>query len=84
MYHYSDHRNKIFTEEGQIDFLETRDRVKKILDVAGAFNITKVMVSGDSWLAMAYVDRLVELGEIRELTNDNCRGQDRTFIKGDK
>ncbi len=81
MYNYYEQRPKIFTEEGQIDFLKTRDKVRELLKVAGAFSITHVMVSGDGWLAMAYVDRLVELGEIKELTPKDVMGQHRVFTE---
>lgn len=80
MYNYIEEKPKIFTEKGQVDFLKTRDKVKGLLKIAGAFNITHVTVSGDGWLAMAYVDRLVELGEIKELTSQDVRGQDRVFV----
>lgn len=80
MYDYKKEKPKIFTAEGQVDFLKTRDKVKELLKIAGAFNITRVMVSGDNWLAMAYVDRLVELREIRELTPKDTAGQYRVFV----
>jgi hypothetical protein len=36
---------------------------------------------GDSWQRIACVDRLVELGEIREITNPNeVAGQHRIFV----
>lgn len=38
-------------------------------------------VTGDSWEMMARVDRLVELGEIREITGSNVAGQDRVFVE---
>jgi hypothetical protein len=79
IYQYHKEKPKIFTEKGQVDFLKTRDKVRELLELAGAFRITKVTVSGDGWLAMAYVDRLVELGEIKELTRSDVSGQDRVF-----
>ena len=79
VYQYHKEKPKIFTEKGQVDFLKTRDKVKELLDLAGAFRITNVTVAGDGWLAMAYVDRLVELKEIKELTLPSDRGQDRGF-----
>lgn len=84
MYSYEKEREKIFTDEGQVDFLRVRDRVKELLEIAGAFKITKVwnvISCGDTWEMMAYVDRLVELGEIREVSQPGCSGQDRIFVK---
>lgn len=37
--------------------------------------------SGDSWLLLACVDRLVELGELREIPQTHTAGQDRIFVK---
>jgi hypothetical protein len=82
MYRYENEKHKIFTDEGQRVFIEVRDKVNALLSSAGAFKMDKVTPSGDGWLAMAYVDRLVELGEIKEITQDTCCGQDRVFISG--
>jgi hypothetical protein len=37
--------------------------------------------SGDSWTMLACMDRLVELGEIREVPQSGVAGQDRIFVK---
>lgn len=81
MYSYENERNKIFSEEGQREFIKIRDHVKKLLSVAGAFSMARGFepITGSSWLKMAYIDRMVELGEIREITK--CvAGQDRVFV----
>jgi hypothetical protein len=76
MYIYEAERSKLFTEEGQVMFLKVRDRVKALLDTAGAFRLTHISIAGDSWLFLACIDRLVELGEIAPLRNkDMCWGQ---------
>lgn len=41
-------------------------------------------ITGDGWFMMACVDRLVELGEIREVSKPNCLGQCRIFIKDEQ
>lgn len=81
MYRYEDHRAHIFTEQGQRDFLKVRDHVKGILEEAGAITMHKAIqpLSGDTWRMMAHVDRLVELGEIKEVTKPGTAGQDRIF-----
>jgi len=83
MYNYQNERHKIFTEKGQTDFLKVRDEAFRLLEEAGAFSIMKVIkvVCGESWLMMAYVDRLVELEEIKEITKPDTFGQDRVFVK---
>ena len=85
MYDYRTERPKLFTEEGQILFLKIRDRVKYLLKTAGAVRMQEVIAgicSGDSWQMLACVDRLVELGELREVTHDVCAGQHRVFVEG--
>ena len=83
MYDYQTERPEIFTETGQRDFLKVRDNVQRLLDIAGAVKMGKAVevISGDSWLQLAYVDRLVELGEIREITGGDAAGQDRVFVR---
>ena len=83
MYDYQAERPEIFTEAGQRDFLKVRDNVQRLLDIAGAVKMGKAIevISGDSWLQLACVDRLVELGEIREVTDEDVAGQDRVFVR---
>jgi hypothetical protein len=81
-YCYSNERPKIFTEQGQIDFLKIRDTAKALLEKSGAFRqrelIHEAGVSGDSWFMLACVDRLVEIGEIVEITRQ-CWGQYKVY-----
>lgn len=83
-YDYATERPKIFTEDGQRNFLKILDATKRILDVSGAARFQEIMhnVCGDSWEMIACVDRLVELGEIREITAPgSVIGQHRVFVK---
>jgi len=82
MYNYNDEKHKIFTDEGQREFIKVRDRGKKLLDDGGAFMLFSALkdISGDSWQMMAYIDRLVEIGEIKEITGNEVAGQDRVFV----
>jgi len=84
MYAYETEKPKIFTERGQFAFIAIRDWAHKTLRDAGAFRMQEAMAvaSGDSWLMLACVDRLVELREIRELTKQgDVPGQHRVFVK---
>lgn len=83
MYKYENLKQEIFTESGQVMFLKIRDNVQKMLANSGAFMMQNAMsnVSGDTWLMLACVDRLVELKEIREITS-NVAGQHRVFVGG--
>lgn len=83
MYKYEELKPQLFTEEGQVKFLGIRDNVNKLLNTAGAVRLQEAIrgASGDSWLMLACVDRLVELGEIKEVTeNLNVAGQHRVFV----
>lgn len=83
MYEYQKERAGIFTESGQITFLRIRDKVKNLLKLAGAVRMGEAISGvggGSSWTFLACVDRLVELGEIREITKGDIAGQDRVFV----
>lgn len=82
-YDYTTERPRIFTEDGQRMFLQIRDSTKHLLEQAGAARFQEITrkTCGDSWMMIACVDRLVELGEIREITApDSCAGQHRVFV----
>ena len=85
-YEYGNQRARVFTEEGQVMFLKIRDKTRDLLDISGAARSGKMIsgVTGDAWDMLACVDRLVELGEIRELTGPDVAGQDRVFVRREK
>ena len=80
-YSYDAQRGKLFTEEGQRLFLAIRDKTKALLAQAGAVRLQEAISgnSGDSWDMLACVDRLVELGELHELSTAGA-GQYRVFV----
>lgn len=81
-YNYQTERREIFTEDGQTTFLKIRDNVQSLLKKAGAVRMQEVMscATGSSWTMIACVDRLVELGELREIQQPDCAGQHRVFV----
>ncbi len=82
MYDYKKEKQRIFTEEGQVAFIKIRDKAKSLLESSGSFRIDALMtvLSGDTNIMLACVDRMVELGEIRELTQEKyVWGQHRIF-----
>ena len=83
MYNYGTERPDLFTEKGQRMFLEIRDRVKAQLKHAGAVRMLEAVAGmpGDSWAMLACVDRMVELGELREITDSDVAGQHRVFVE---
>ena len=84
MYNYQQQKSNLFTEEGQVLFLAVRDRVWKLLKVAGAIRLheaSQVDIGHDGWDMLACFDRLVELGELREISSSQTTaGQYRVFV----
>lgn len=81
-YSYQAERPWLFTEEGQVCLLKARDQAFKHCDEAGAFVAFAALRKvgyGDTFKAMAILDRLVELGDIVEVTGSKVAGQDRVF-----
>ena len=82
-YEYKEVRHKLFTEEGQVMLLAIRDNVHRMLADSGAFRMKEACmdnIPGDSWAKMACVDRLVELGEIKEISDPDVPGMPRVFV----
>jgi len=86
MYNYYQLKQDIFTEKGQARFLIIRDNVNSLLAKSGAVMMENAIseLSGDSWERMSYVDRMVELGELIEVSKANTMGQHRVFMRGNK
>jgi len=80
-YNYQEQKKEwLFTDNGQRQFLAVRDRVKVLLESAGAFMMARVLdMRIDDWNLMTCVDRLVELDEIKEVTRPDCVSQHRIF-----
>jgi len=87
MYQYEEQKQELFTDEGMRMFLRVRDFVHKTLAVSGAVRMQEAMKaagSGSSWTMAACVDRLVELGEIREINQLDVPGQYRVFVSSNR
>lgn len=83
MYSYQTERPRLFTEEAQVQLIKVRDNALRLLNQAGAFMCLRPFEGvsvGDSWLMLAMIDRLVELGDIREVTSADVCGQHRVFV----
>lgn len=83
MYKYDDMKAKLFSDEGQRKFLQVRDKINSIIPASGCIRLGEVMtnIGGDSWIIMACVDRMVELGELVEIKYENSIAQKRIFVK---
>jgi hypothetical protein len=83
MYNYETEKKELFTEYGQVMFLEIRDNVKVLLKKSGAVRMQEAIAgsSGSSWTMLACIDRMVELKELREITGSGVAGQHRVFTR---
>ena len=84
MYNYEEQKPRLFTDDGQRMLLQIRDRINKHLDNAGACRMQEAIsgTCGDSWMMLACVDRMAELGEIYELAYpQKVAGQHRVFVR---
>lgn len=81
-YNYEEAKPFLFTDEGQRLFLKIRDNTQRLLKEAGAVRLNEAALNntGSSWHMIACMDRMVELGEIREITKDDVMGQHRVFV----
>lgn len=84
-YDYEKEKPAIFTDGGQRHFIKVRDEAMRMLNEAGAFMMMKPLEAlhggYDTWFGMALIDRMVELGDIREITPTGTAGQCRVFVK---
>jgi hypothetical protein len=83
MYSYQKERPWVFTDEGQRELLKVRDKTFGLLKLAGAIRCQEMLqgLTGSSWQHLALVDRLVELGDLREVTDKDTPGQYRIFVR---
>lgn len=83
MYKYEAMKNDLFTDKGQIKFINIRDNVKNLLEQAGAVRMQEAInvETGDNWLLLACVDRMVEIGELKEITPKDTIAQFRVFVR---
>jgi len=87
MYDYKKEKKKLFTDEGQKLFLRMRDHINKLLIISGAARVQEMMKNecAESWTMLACIDRLVELGEIREINqNTKIPTQYEIYVKNEK
>lgn len=86
MYNYETEKPALMTDEGQRKMFKFRDYVMSLLKTAGAVRMGEIMTKadfGNSWTMMAAVDRLVEIGDLREIeqaTTYPVAGQHRVFV----
>ena len=71
LYNYQRERRKLLTNEGQKALLRMSDEARRLLEEKRVFWLEELLgkasLRGDAWFQLALVDRLVELGEIKEV-----------------
>ena len=80
-YDYTTERPRVFTEEGQVSLIRIRDNMMRHCRESGAIDFdhaTKDCHASDSWLVLACLDRLVEMGEF-ECIWDKAMSQNRIY-----
>ena len=85
MYDYQKQRPSLFTEEGQRILIAVMDAADRMIKTSGAAMMENLThgVTGDGWTMIAAVDRLVELGRLREIAQpEGTWGQYRVFVAG--
>ncbi len=82
-YIYAEQRDKLFTDDGQRMFLQFRDNVNRLIATAGAVRMDQAMtgLKGEVWMMLACADRMLELGEMIEVSLPNSAGQHRIFTR---
>ena len=82
-YDYQKEKADLLTEDGQEMLMKVYDTAQALLKKAGAFRASESWkdVTGSTWMMLACLDRLVELGRIREVTDPaKVWGQHRVFV----
>jgi len=83
-YRYEDYKDFTFNDAGQRALLRVRDFAFKVTKQAGCVRCEELMNQaqfGDQWQRLSIVDRLVELGDIMEVSLAKpVAGQDRLFV----
>ncbi len=74
-YDYSKYKHEVFEEENQQLFLGIRDAIQVKLKLSGAvtqdksIRLPEGVGAANSFIMLACVDRLVEIGELRKVEN---------------
>ena len=82
VYKYEEQKPEIYTDRGIDMLMRFLKAASKKFKTSGAFRYDSISLSGDSWLHLAVVDYLVEIGDLKEIPTDGAT-QERIFVKGD-
>lgn len=73
-YNYEKQRPFVFTDEGQRVLLAIRDRSQTLMKLAGCMRTDKLIAhqNGDIWDILACIDRLIEIGDLFVVAEQNA------------
>jgi hypothetical protein len=81
-YDYKTERSKLFSEDGVSALMKVRENANKCIRASGAVMSSHLMQgASDTWTALAAMDYLVEIGDLKEVTNKSVMGQHRVFVR---
>lgn len=82
-YDYEKQKPNLLTPAGQKLLFQARAQAARLIDQAGAVMLNKATdgIGADGWDRLAFMDYLVELGELREIPQKDVFGQHRIFVK---
>ncbi len=80
-YEYTTMRPMLFTDDGQRLFLKVRDGTLARVRTTGAIRLAEAVADypGEVWMRLACVDRMVELGELVEVSPGRFSALNRIF-----
>lgn len=87
-YSYETQKAELFTDQGQRSFIACRDAVLQLVAKSGAVRALEALTLmaprgiSDNWDQLAVLDRMVEIGDLRELTGPGVAAQYRVFLSG--
>ncbi len=78
-YSYIVERPWTLTDDGQKKLFEVFAKARRLCADAGAVRCDKILGTGNTWQSLAAIDRLIELGELREVPTTGA-AQYRIFV----
>lgn len=85
-YKYDTYKQFVYTDKGSRVFLSIYQQFQRIVISSGAVTLGKLIdgFTGDNFEVMACADRLIELGEAKEVTPIGTAWQDRVIVPTNK
>lgn len=84
-YDYHTEKAKLFTRDGRVMFERIREKVEWLIKVSGAARMSEIIEGerGTDNELMACVDRLTQVGVLKEVTDEQTLNYHRVFVPAD-